>query len=91
VTNQSPTAVISGPDTGAEGSVLTWDASSSSDPENDALTYAWDFGDGSTAGNVITVTHAYTDNANYTITLTVTDAYDASDTAHLQRRTHGDL
>ncbi|MBC7249991.1 MAG: DUF11 domain-containing protein [Anaerolineae bacterium] len=81
VTNQAPTAVISGPETGAEGSVLTWNASASSDPENDALTYAWDFGDGSTAGNEITVTHAYTDNASYTITLTVTDAYDASDTA----------
>ena len=80
VTNQAPTAVISGPDTGAEGSVLTWNASASSDPENDALTYAWDFGDGSTAGNVITVTHAYTDNADYTLTLTVTDAYDALDT-----------
>jgi len=79
VTNQAPTAVISGPTNGPEGGSLTWDASSSTDPENDALTYAWDFGDGSTAGNVITVTHTYTDNANYTLTLTVTDAYDAWD------------
>ncbi|MCR4407841.1 MAG: PKD domain-containing protein [Anaerolineae bacterium] len=81
VTNQPPTAVIGGPSSGPEGSGLTWNASASSDPENDALTYAWDFGDGSAPGNVITVTHTYTDDAGYTLTLTVTDAYNASDTA----------
>ena len=42
------------------------------DPDGDALTYAWDFGDGgtSTAANP---THTYTANGKYTATLTVRD------------------
>ena len=38
------------------------------------LTYAWDFGDGSTGSGTLTPTHTYANQGSYTATLTVTDA-----------------
>lgn len=62
---------------------VTFDASASYDPAalkpmgvviepSMILFYYWDFGDG-TSGEGKTVSHAYYDNGNYTVTLTVTD------------------
>lgn len=53
---------------------LTVDFSSagSSDPENGALTYSWNFGDGSTS-TAANPSHTYTANGQYTVTLTVRD------------------
>ena len=45
-----------------------------------AVTYAWDFGDGTT-GSGATVTHAYSSPSTHTVTLTVTDAFDRIATA----------
>ena len=42
------------------------------DPENDPLTYAWDFGD-STSGTGATPTHSYTAAGIYNVCLTVND------------------
>lgn len=59
------------------GYVLTYDnvefnASSSSDVDDNVATYAWDFGDGfSTMGKL--VVHNFTDDGTYVVTLTVTD------------------
>ena len=51
----------------------------STDPDNDLLTYLWDFGDNSTSTEKNPV-HTYTeDNKTYTATLTVTDAKGAHD------------
>ena len=61
----TPTAV-------AEGQTVTFDGSKTSDPNGDALLYAWDFGDGS-HGTGATATHAYADNGSYTAKLTVTE------------------
>ncbi len=71
--NQAPTAVI-----GAlaasynEGASVPFDASGSSDPDDPTLTYAWDFGDGGSSTQQ-SAPHAYADNGDYTVTLTVSD------------------
>ena len=49
-----------------------FDASGSSDPNQDALTYSWDFGDGR-QGTGTAVTHIYAAAGTYEITLTVSD------------------
>ena len=49
-----------------------FNAGGSSDPDRDALTYSWDFGDGNTGSGEIT-THVYNRAGNFVITLTVSD------------------
>ena len=73
VTNLPPSASPGGPYAGAEGALIAFDGSTSSDPEGAALTYDWDFGDGSPHGIDATPVHAFPDNGSYTVTLTVSD------------------
>jgi PKD repeat protein len=70
--------VIGGSTTGIEGSPVSFDGTASSDPDGDALTYAWDFGDGTT-GTGAKPAHTYADNGSYTATLTVKDPIGADD------------
>jgi len=49
-----------------------FDASPSTDPDGDKLTYSWDFGDGQ-KGNGVKVDHAYTKPGIYKVVLTVDD------------------
>ena len=49
-----------------------FDGSSSADPNEDVLTYSWDFGDGS-RGSGVTATHIYAAAGTYEVTLTVND------------------
>ena len=58
---------------------VSFDASSSSDPEGDTLTYAWEFGDGGGQQGV-RVTHAYAARGDYFVQLTVRDAKGATGT-----------
>lgn len=72
--NQAPTAQfsISG-SSGTAPFLIGVDASASSDPEGDGLTYRWTFGDGSVGGGVTTA-HTYAAVGTFTLTLTVTDS-----------------
>ncbi len=73
VPNLSPTASFTAtPTSGDVALLVSFDASGSSDPENDPLTYNWAFGDGGT-GTGVSPTHTYTTGGIFTVTLTVSD------------------
>ncbi len=55
-----------------KGVVITFDGSASYDVDGDALTYQWNFGDGTTASGVV-ATHSYAALGLYTGTLVVND------------------
>lgn len=76
-TNSAPTAAF---DTRVTGFSVRVDAATSSDPDGDALTYTWRFGDGTRAHGV-TANHVYTVAGSYRITLTVTDGRGGTATA----------
>jgi len=56
---------------------VEFNAACTTDPDGDALTYTWDFGDGST-GSGQTTSHSYWTGGYYYVTLTVTDPYGAT-------------
>ncbi|MBA7516845.1 hypothetical protein ES705_08894 [subsurface metagenome] len=78
VPNTPPVADADGPYTGTEDGAITFDGSGSYDLDDDPLTYAWDFGDGST-GTGINPTHAYTAGGTYAVTLVVNDGKEDSE------------
>jgi glucose/arabinose dehydrogenase len=73
--NQKPTAQISAnPPNGPVSTSFTFSGAASSDPENGALTYHWDFGDGATqTTSTPTVSHVFSSAGAKTVTLTVSD------------------
>jgi PKD repeat protein len=79
VVNLAPTADPGGPYAGEPGQTITFDGSASADPNGDALTYSWDFGDGST-GSGVSPMHTYAAAGNYSVTLTVSDGNLSSNT-----------
>ena len=86
VTNASPSADAGGPYTAAEGGSVVLDGSSSSDPGNDTLTYAWDLdGDGQyddASGASPSFSAATLDGpTTVTVGLRVTDDDGATDTS----------
>ena len=82
VTDRPPVAALSLTGTQAHGSVLTFDAGASTDPDGQVVSYAWDFGDGTRATGS-RVAHTYATAGSYTATVTVTD--DSASTAQAQR------
>jgi glucose/arabinose dehydrogenase len=78
VGNHSPIAVASADRTdGLAPLTVSFSGQGSSDPDNDALTYSWDFGDGQT-GTGSSITHTYSANGQYSVKLTVSDRPDGS-------------
>jgi len=80
-TNKPPVASF----TESAETVYTWEvivfnASDSFDPDGTIVCYFWNLGDGTNATGAITE-HEYTDDGNYTVTLTVTDDDGATDEA----------
>ncbi|HET9132674.1 MAG TPA: PKD domain-containing protein, partial [Gemmatimonadales bacterium] len=74
-----PVAAVDGPYTELENLAIAMSGAASTDADNDALTYAWSFGDGATASGV-TVSHAYAAAGQYTVRLIVTDVRGLADT-----------
>ena len=72
--NDSTKPIINsgGPYIGVIGEEITFDASECYDLDGSISSYLWDFGDGTTGGNVST-SHTYLAKGNYTVTLTITD------------------
>ncbi len=70
--NIAPTADAGGPYNGEPGQPVAFDGTGSSDPNDDALTYAWDFGDGA-MGTGPMPTHTFAADGTYIVTLTVND------------------
>ncbi|MEU0227381.1 carbohydrate-binding protein [Streptomyces sp. NPDC006284] len=62
---------------------VTFSSAGSSDADGDALSYAWNFGDGATS-TAANPSHTYTTNGRYTATLKVTDSTGKSATASVQ-------
>jgi PKD repeat protein len=83
VTVDRPIAAFTTSQTGtAPDASVSFDASSTTDPESSITDYSWDFGDGTSvdAGPADTVSHTFTAAGTYTATLTVTDQLGFGDT-----------
>src|SRR5258705_692245 len=68
--NRAPVSNAGGPYTGTVGVPVTFNGSASTDPDGDPLTYAWEFGDGSSAVGSAPE-HAYAAAGAYSVCLTV--------------------
>lgn len=70
--NLPPLAEAGAPRTGAPGQVIGFSGAQSTDSDGTVATFAWDFGDGTTATG-ISASHAYAGAGTFTVTLAVTD------------------
>lgn len=71
--NQSPTAsFVSNGDGGVAPLTITFDASTSTDPDGQITSFEWSFGDGTTATGEV-ASHAFTAGGRFAVELTVVD------------------
>ncbi len=80
--DRPPVAVAGSSFSVQAGTTVTLDGTGSSDPDNDPLTYSWNFGDGSTATGS-KPTHAFTTPGTFKVTLTVNDGFGLTSSATL--------
>lgn len=72
--NQLPVASYSASAvTGVVPFTINFDASTSSDPDDDSLTYEWDFGSGNFAAGTATTSHTFEDRGTYYVGVRVSD------------------
>jgi DNA/RNA endonuclease G (NUC1) len=79
---QPPLAALSGPADLDEGDTGTFSAAASGDPNGNIVSFAWNFGDGSTATGEA-VSHVFAQDGVYTVAVTTTDNDGLTDTATL--------
>jgi glucose/arabinose dehydrogenase/PKD repeat protein len=80
--NRSPLAGAGATPTSGQAPLpVQFSSTASSDPDGDALTYRWDFGDGSAESSQAGPSHTYTQNGTYTARLTVSDGRGLTDSA----------
>lgn len=78
--NLSPEARISANQTDGVGPLtIYFDASASTDPDGESLTYTWDFGNGSSFATGQTGSHTFNEPGKYIVSLVVNDGNSASD------------
>lgn len=75
-----PEADAGPPVTGLEGGTFAFSGARSRDEDDDPLTFAWNFGDGSSAAGR-DVSHTYAQDGQYAVRLIVTDPRGLADTA----------
>ena len=86
VNEDLPPEAVAGADVirGRAPLTVAFSAAGSTDPEGSALTFEWDFGDGSAVSAEENPVHVYTDPGTYLVFLKVTDIEGLSDTAQLE-------
>ncbi len=79
--NGAPVAsIVANPTSGTAPLFVNFDASGSTDPEADPMTFAWEFGDGNTASGP-SPSHTYQSIGAYTAIVVVSDNFGNTDTA----------
>ncbi|OGL59749.1 hypothetical protein A3H10_03025 [Candidatus Uhrbacteria bacterium RIFCSPLOWO2_12_FULL_46_10] len=78
IINRPPIISIDLPTDGLTNDKLLFSAEDSTDPDGDALTFQWTFGDGESAGGE-TVSHAYAKAGRYRVKLVVNDEHNGKD------------
>ena len=71
---QAPVAITTASTSSGDAPLtVTFDGSQSSDPENGALSYLWNFGDSTPTSTAVNPTHIFSSPGTYSVQLTVTD------------------
>ncbi len=76
--NQNPVAKITAPKEALTDQIINFDGSNSYDPDEDEISYEWDFGDGNKSYKE-KPSHAYEKEGKYTVELTVKDVHGVED------------
>jgi hypothetical protein len=80
-TNEPPTATVSvNPSTGLQAATSFAISAQSTDPDGDALTFSWNFGDGTT-GSGSSVTKVYNTAGTFTVSVTVSDGEESTNSS----------